>query len=134
MCDTLLLSTYHAIVHFLLLMVIFSLHLSYVFTMNPCDFIVFEYISYHIIADSIHPYISSRSRRYSTFTPFSTRTFFLCLSFTSHIMSANLPSIFIKMNLSFGMSELMFAPCTSKIATYITLCASIIRLMNRSSR
>ena len=90
-CHILLSSTYHAIVHCLSLMMIFYIHLSYVLTRNPCDFRLFEYRSYHSSVDSIHPYRASISFRYSTFTPLSTRTFFLCLVFTSHIMSTNPP-------------------------------------------
>ena len=99
MCDTLLLSTYHAIIHCLLFMVLFDIHLSYEFIANRCDFKVFDYMSYHNIADSMHPYRAFRSRSYSTFTPFSIRTFFLCSRFTLHIMSTNSPSIFSKMNI-----------------------------------
>ena len=58
------------------LMVIFSIHLSYRLTTSPCDFRVFEHISYHISEDSTHPYIYFISRRYSTFNPFYPHTFF----------------------------------------------------------
>ena len=107
--DILLLSTYHDIVYCLYLMVVFSMHLSYGLIRNPCYFRVFEYRSHHISAYSMHPYRYFRRRRYSTFNPFSTHTFFLCLGFTSYMMSINLPSILKKGNLSSGISVLRYA-------------------------
>ena len=121
-CDTLLSSTHHTIVNCLYLMVLFDMHLSYGLIRNPCDFRVFEYISYHSSADYMHPYKDFRRRRYSAFTPFSTRTFFLCSGFTPHMMSRNSPSIFDGMNLSSGMSALRYSPGTSKIDTYLPSC------------
>ena len=91
MCYTLLSSTYHYFAYHLTLMVLFSMHLSYGLTSNPGDSIFFEYRSYHSIIDYMHPYRSLRSCRYSTFTPFSTHTFFLCSGFTSHMLSTNPP-------------------------------------------
>ena len=79
MCDTLLLSAYHYIVHCLTLIVIFSMHLLYRLAMNQCNFRVFEYRSYHNSSYSIHPYRAFISCKYSNFTPFSKRTVFLCL-------------------------------------------------------
>ena len=92
--DSLLQSTYHAIVHCLSLMVLFYMHLSYGLIRNPCDFRVFEYRSYHSSADSIHPYKALRRCRYSTFPPFSACILFLCSGFTLHMMSTYSPSIF----------------------------------------
>ena len=115
-------------------MVIFAMNLSYGFISNPCYFMVFEYRSYHIIADSIHPYKYFIRLRYSTFTPFSKCTFFLCLGFTSHIMSTNSHSIFNWTNLSSGMSALMYSPGTSKISTNIPSCALMMRMVNKASR
>ena len=103
-CDILLLSTYHAIVNCLSLMVLFSMHLSYGFIRNPYDFRGFEYISYHISAYYMYPQKDFRRLRYSTFTPFSTNKFVLCSGFTSHMMSTNSPSIFIRMNLFWHVS------------------------------
>ena len=89
--DTFFLSTYHAIVHCLSWIVLFSMHLPYGLISNPCDFRVFEYRLYHSSADYMHPYKSFRRRRYSTFTPLSTRKFFLCSGLTSHMMYTNYP-------------------------------------------
>ena len=82
----------------------------------------------------MHPYRDFISCRCITFTPFSTRTFFLCLGFTLHMMSTNLPSIFSKMNLSYGMSELRYALGISKTSTSLHSCESIMSLVNRVSR
>ena len=128
-----LLSTYHAIVNFLYLMVIFMMHLSYVLIRNPCDFRVFEYRSYHIIEDSIHPYKVFGSRWYSTFTPFSTHAFFFCLGFTLHMMPTNSPSIFNRIHLSSRMLVLRYAPGKSKISTFIPSRASMMSLIKKSS-
>ena len=95
-------------------MVMFAVHLSYGYSAKSCCFIVFEYMSYHNSADSIHPYRALISRTYGEINPFSTRTFFSCLGFTSHMMSKNSPSIFTKMNLYSGMSTLSYAPGTTK--------------------
>ena len=100
MCDTLLSSTYHNILPFLYLMFLFAMYLLYGLFSNPCDFMVLDYRSYHSSVDSINPYKAFRRRRYSTFTPLSTRKCLLCLGFTSHMMSTNTPSIFYRMNLS----------------------------------
>ena len=133
-CGTLLYSTYHSILNCLSLIVLFYMNLSHGLINNPCDFRVFEYISYHSSADSIYPYRALRSRRYSTFTPLYTHKFSLCLGFTSHIMSTNSPSIFNRINLSSGMSALRYAPGTSKFATYLPSCESMMRLMNKDYR
>ena len=133
-CDTLLSLTYNDIVHCLSLMVILTMYLSYGLITKSCDFRVFEYRSYHSIAEYMHPYWAFRSCRYNTFTQLSTRKCFLCLGFTLHMMSKNLPSILNIVNLSSGISVLRYAPGTSKIAAYIPLCASIISLVNRASR
>ena len=82
----------------------------------------------------MNPYRSYISCRYITFTPFSTRTIFLCLGLTSHMMSTNPPSIFSKMNLSSGMSELRYEPGTLKIVTSIPSCVSMMSMVNRASR
>ena len=50
------------------------------------------------------------------------------------MMSTNLPSIFIKMNLSSGMSSFRYALGTSKIDVSLPLYESIIRIVNRASR
>ena len=83
--------------------------------------------------DSMDPYRYLRIHRYSTFNPFSTHTFFSCSGFTSHMMSTNSSSIFSKMNLSSGMSDLKHAPEISKITTYIPLYESIMIHMNSAS-
>ena len=41
MCDNMLSSTYHAIVHCLPLLVLFSIHLAYDLTEKPCEFRLF---------------------------------------------------------------------------------------------
>ena len=82
----------------------------------------------------MHPYKYISSSRYSNFTPFTARTFFLYLRFTLHIMSKNSPSIFSKMNLSYDVSAFRYAQGTSEIATYIPSFTSIMRLVNRYSR
>ena len=74
--DTLLLSTYHAILHCLPLLLLFDMCLYYGLILNQCDFRVFEYVSYHSSADYIHTYRAFRSYRFSTFTPLSTCTFY----------------------------------------------------------
>ena len=124
-------STYHAIVHCLPLMVIFFMHLAYGLTAEPCDFRDFVYIPHHNSADSMHQYISFSRSSYITFTPFSTCTPFLFSGFALHMMSTNSPAIFIKMKLYSGVLALRYAPGTSKVVTYIPLCASIMRLVNR---
>ena len=134
MCDTLLPSKYHTIVHCLSLMVLFTMHLPYGLIRNLYYFRVFEYISYHGISDSMHTYKAFIRRRYSTFTPFSSHIFFLCLGFTLHTMSTNSPSIFNRINLSYGMLELRYAPGTSKITKYLSSCASMMRLVNKANR
>ena len=58
---------------------------------------------------------------------------FYFLWFTLHMMSANSPSIFSKVNLSSGMLSLVYTPGKSKTATYIPLCESIMSLVNRAS-
>ena len=102
--------------------------------MNPCGFRVLAYRSYHKNMDSIQPYIAFNRPMYITFRKFSIHTFYLYSRFTYHMMSTNSPSIFNMMNLSSGMSELRYAPGTSKMATYISVCASMIRLVNRASK
>ena len=131
MCDTLLLSTYQAIVHCLPYTVLLSMYLSYVLTINPCDFRLFVYRSYHNSADSMQTYKYSNSCGYSTFTKFSTLTFFLCSGFTSHMMSTNSSSIFNMMKFSSVTSALGYAPGTSKMSMYLPLFASIMILVNR---
>ena len=79
----------------------------------------------------MNPYKAFIRLRYSTFTTFSTRIFFLCLGFTSHIMSTNYPSIFNRMNLSSGMPALRYATGTQKITTSLPSCVSMMRLMNK---
>ena len=107
MCDTLLSSTYKAIVHFILSMVLFAMNLSHGLTTNPCDFKVFAHRSCNNSADSIQPYNNFNIPRYSTFIPFSIRTFYLCYGFTSHIMSADSPSIFNMMNFILAYQHLV---------------------------
>ena len=96
------------------LMVLFAMHMPHGLDMNPWNFRVFEYRSYHSSSDSMHQYRDFGSLIYSTFTPFSTRTFFLCFGFTLHTISTNSPSIFSNMNLSSGMSSLRYASGASK--------------------
>ena len=92
MCDTLLPSTYQAIVHCLPYMVMFAMHLSYGLNTNPRNFRVFAYRSYQNSADSMQPYKYFNSLRYSTFTEFPIHTFFLCCGFISNMISTNPPS------------------------------------------
>ena len=101
---------------------------------KPCGLRLFEYRSYHSSAESIHPYKAFIRRRYITLTIFSTRTFIFGLGFTSHMMSKNYLSIFNRINLSSGMSELSYSPVTSRIPTYIPSCASMMSLVKKSSR
>ena len=82
----------------------------------------------------MYPYKAFRRSRYSTFTPFSTHKGFLCSGFTSHMMSKNSPPIFNRMDLSYGMSALRYAPGKSKISTSLPLFASMMRLVNKASR
>ena len=114
-CDTLLSSTHNAILHCLYLMVLFDMHLPYGLIRKPCYSRAFEYRSYHSSEDSMNPYKDFRRHRYITFTKFSTRTFSLCLGFTSHMMLKISPSIFNRMNSSSGVSALRYAPGTSKM-------------------
>ena len=99
----------HVYCALLVLMVLFTMHLSYGFIRNPCDIRVFEYRSHHSIAYSMNTYRVFISSRYRTFTPFYASTFFLCSEFTLHMMSTYSPSIFNTVNLSYGMSELRYA-------------------------
>ena len=69
------LSTCQAIMHCLPSMVLFVVHRSYRLTTDPYDFIVFTYRSYHNIAESIQPYTTFNSLKYSTSTPFTICTF-----------------------------------------------------------
>ena len=108
-------------------MVIFAMHLSYGLIGNPFDFRVFEYISHHISAYYMHPYRAFRRRRYSTFNPFSTHTFFLCLGFTSHMISIN-----EKFNLL--VFQCLGMPKDIKNTTSLPSCASTMRLVNKASR
>ena len=82
----------------------------------------------------MHTYKAFRRRSYSTLTPLSTRTFFLCLGFTSHMMSTNSPSFFNRINLSSGVSVLSYATGTSKMDTTLTLCVLMTSLVNKASR
>ena len=100
------------------------------FVREPMGFKVFVYRSYHNSVDSMHPYRYLNKRRYSNLTPFSMRTFFLCYGFTSHMISKKSPSIFNIINFYFGVSALRYAPGTSKMATCLPSCASIMILVN----
>ena len=132
-CDTMFLSTYNDILHRLYLTVLFVMHLSYGLIRNTCDFVVFEYRSYHSSAEFMHIYKAFIRRRYSTFTLLSTRKFFLCSGFTLHMMSTNSPSLFNRIDLSFDMSALSYATGISEIPIYLPTCASIMRLMSNYS-
>ena len=124
--DTLLLSKYYDIMYCLYLMVIFAMHLSYGFIRIPCNFRVFEYISYQSCANSRHPYRAFGRHRYSTFISFSTHTF-SCVMVSP---CTRFPQMFPQsLKFSSGMSELMYAPETPKINTYLPSCASMTRLV-----
>ena len=111
-CDTLLLSTYHDIVHWLLLMALFAMYLSYGLIRKPCYFRVFEYRSYNSSSGSMNPDRDFRRLIYSNFNPLSTCTFFFSSGFTSNRMSKNAPSIFNRINISYVVSVLRYAPRT----------------------
>ena len=55
LCEILLLSTYHPIVHWFPLIILFAMHLSYGFISKPISLSVLKYRSYHRKADFIHP-------------------------------------------------------------------------------
>ena len=74
-----------------------------------------------------------RILRYSTFNILSTKYSFLCLGFTSHIMSKNWPSIFDRIYLYFGISALKYFSGISKIITSITLCLLMMSISNKAS-
>ena len=131
MSYTLFLLTYQSIVHFLFSMTMFYMNLQYGLIMNPRYLSVFVYRSYHIIADSMHPYNYFSNHRYSTFTPFSVHTF-LCSGFTSHMMSTNSPSILI-WRFSPCPVRVKVCPRDIKIATYLPSCALIMSLKNGAS-
>ena len=82
----------------------------------------------------MHQYRYFISCRYSTFTPFSTRTFFLLLGFTLHRMSTNLPSIFSGLKLFSGKSAFSYSLEALKKFTSLPLCASTSRMVNKASR
>ena len=132
--NNLLSSTYDAILNCLYLIVIFSMHLSCGLIRNSCGSGVFEYRSYHSIAEYMHPYWAFRSCRYNTFTQLSTRKCFLCLGFTLHMMSTTSPSTFYMITLSSGMLLLRYSLGKSNISTSLPSFSLMMRLVNKSSR
>ena len=66
-----------------------------------------------------------RIRTYSTFLPFS-YVMFLYFGFTSHIISTNLPSNFMRANLSSGSDAWRYDPRTSKFCNSLPSWTSII--------
>ena len=50
------------------------------------------------------------------------------------MMSTNSPPIFNRINLSSGISALSYSPGTSKIATPLPSCPSMMRLVNKAYR
>ena len=109
------------------------MNLSYRLIRNLCYSRVFGYISQGSSVKSMHIYRDFRRHKYSTFNPFYTCTFVLCLGFTSNMMSKNLPSISIRINLSSSMSALGYYPGKWIISTYTTSCALMTRLVNKVS-
>ena len=127
--DTLFSSTYQAIVHCLYLMKLFDMYQSYRLILNLRDSNVFLYRSYHSNAEYMNPNNSFSNRRYSIFTPFSIQNVFVFWIHPTqdfHKLTLN----FNMINSTPGMSSLRYAPGISKMATFLPLCASIVRLEN----
>ena len=118
-CNTFLSSTYQYIVHYLPSMVLFAMYLPYGLITNPCYFRVFPDRSYHNSVESMQPYRTFNSCRYSTLAAFFIHKVYLCSDLTSDMMSTNSPSVFNMMDFSSSISALRYAPVGSKMDTCI---------------
>ena len=74
------------LVHWLPLIILLSVHLSYGFNTRPWFFMVSLYRLYHSKADSIHPYSDFNNIKYSTFILNSFQTCCLYYGFTLNII------------------------------------------------
>ena len=88
-CNSLLLYTYHAIVHCFLTNMLFSKKRLYGLGLYPFFWSILLYILYHNNANSMQPQISCNRSIYIYFPPFSYLRFALCSGLMSHIMSTN---------------------------------------------
>ena len=94
----------------------------------------FVYRLYHNSEESMHPCRDFNNYKFSILKPFFICILFLCSVFTSHVMYTNSPSNFHMIFFSSGMSILGYDPGTSKMATYLPSCASIMRRVNSYSK
>ena len=92
------------------------------------------YSLYHSRAYSIIPYIALIMRRYNVFLPSLNMKCCLYLVFALHIISTHFPSSNNIVDLSLGRSVCRYAPGTSKLTTFLSLCASITMVSRSPSR